>query len=191
MLPGSDTVAVKDPVITLREGRWEMWLCEHPLTEPQHEDRMSTAYLTSEDGLAWTRHGTVLSPRAGAWDARGARVSTVLSHDPLVVLYDGRATAADNWHEVTGVARADATGRLVADPAGPVLRSPYSDGAFRYVVAVPLPTGETRCYAEAARPDGAHDLVTWLSPCVSRSRSSRKSSTRSTASWSRWAVRVE
>ena len=42
---------------------WEMWLCEHPLTEPGEEDRMSTSYLTSSDGLAWTRHGTVLEPR--------------------------------------------------------------------------------------------------------------------------------
>ncbi|CUR55707.1 conserved hypothetical protein [metagenome] len=164
VLPGSDTVAVKDPVITLHEGRWEMWLCEHPLTEAEHEDRMTTSYLTSDDGLSWTRHGTVLSPRTGEWDARGARVSTVVSHEPLVVLYDGRPTAEDNWHEVTGVARADATGQLVADPNAPVLRSPYSDGAFRYAVAVRLPDGSTRFYAEVARPDGAHDLVTSLSP---------------------------
>ena len=71
---------------------------------------MTTSYLTSADGLAWTRHGTVLEPTPGTWDARGARVTTVLSHDPLVVLYDGRPTAEDNWHETTSVARADATG---------------------------------------------------------------------------------
>jgi hypothetical protein len=164
VLPGSTEVAVKDPVITLYDGRWEMWLCEHPLTESGHEDRMSTAYLTSSDGLAWTRQGTVLAPRPGAWDARGARVSAILSHEPLVVLYDGRRSAADNWHEVTGVARADAAGRLVADQDAPVLRSPYSDGAFRYTVAVRLLDGSTRFYAEVARPDGAHDLVTALSP---------------------------
>ncbi|MGD9962125.1 hypothetical protein [Nocardioides sp.] len=164
VLPGTAEVAVKDPVITLRDGRWEMWLCEHPLTDAGHEDRMSTSYLTSKDGLAWTRHGTVLTPRAGRWDAREARVSTVISHEPLVVLYDGRPTAADNWHEVTGVARAATDGQLVADESAPVLRSPFSDGAFRYAVAVPLPDGSTRFYAEVARPDGAHDLVTSLSP---------------------------
>jgi hypothetical protein len=46
---------------------------------------------------------------------------------------------------------------------GPVLRSPYSDGALRYVAAVPLPEGGTRFYFEAARPDGAHDLMTSVS----------------------------
>ena len=124
---------------------------------------MSTSYLTSHDGLAWTRHGTALEPRAGTWDQRGARVTTVLSHDPLVVLYDGRPTAEDNWHEVTSVARADATGQLVADPEGPVWRSPDSDGALRYASAVPQPDGGIRFYFELARPDGAHDLVTTLS----------------------------
>jgi hypothetical protein len=164
VLPGDDAVAVKDPVVTVRDGRWEMWLCEHPLTEPGHEDRMTTAYLTSDDGLAWTRHGTVLEPRAGEWDARGARVTTVVSHDPLVVLYDGRPTAEDNWHETTSVARADDSGRLVPDPDAPVLRSPRSDGALRYAAAVPQPDGSTRFYFEMARADGAHDLVTSLSP---------------------------
>ena len=163
VLPGDTATAVKDPVITERDGHWEMWLCEHPLTDPGAEDRMSTSYLTSEDGLAWTRHGTVLAPRPGLWDARGARVTTVLSHDPLVVLYDGRATAEDNWHETTSVARADATGVLIADPDAPVLRSPESDGALRYATAVRQPDGSTRFYFELARPDGAHDLVTTLS----------------------------
>ncbi len=163
VLPGDDTVAVKDPVITVRDGHWEMWLCEHPLTDPGEEDRMSTSYLTSTDGLAWTRHGTVLEPTPGAWDARGVRVTTVLSHEPLVVLYDGRPTAEDNWHEMTSVARANGHGRLKADRDAPVLRSPSSDGALRYASAVPLPDGSTRFYVEVARPDGAHDLVTVLS----------------------------
>lgn len=164
VLPGDERVAVKDPVVTVRDGRWEMWLCEHPLDDPGHEDRMSTSYLTSDDGLVWQRHGTVLAPRDGQWDARGARVTTVLSHDPLVVLYDGRARAEDNWHEVTGVARGGADGVLVADAESGVLRSPWSDGALRYAAAIALPDGATRFYFELARPDGAHDLVTSLSP---------------------------
>ena len=162
-LHGSDTVAVKEPVITVRDGRWEMWLCEHPLTEAGHEDRMSTSYLTSDDGLAWERHGTVLEPTPGSWDARGARVTTVLSNDPLVVLYDGRRTAEDNWHEVTGVARSE-DGLILTPDHAPALASPHSDGALRYVAVVPLPEGGSRWYAEVARPDGAHDLVTVLAP---------------------------
>ncbi|HCB04803.1 MAG TPA: hypothetical protein DEQ43_11255 [Nocardioides bacterium] len=161
VLPGSATVAVKDPVIEhpLQPGEeWVMWLCCHALTEPGHEDRMTTRRLTSTDGLAWTDHGEVLAGRPGRWDARGARVTTVLTREPLTVLYDGRPDAASNWHETTGVARWDGT-RLVAVDDEPI-SSPHSDGAWRYAAAVPLPDGRTRFYVEAARPDGAHDLVT-------------------------------
>jgi hypothetical protein len=163
-LPGSPTLAVKDPVIVVDdEGGWHAWVCEHPLTEAGDEDRMSTAYHSSGDGLLWLRHGTVLTPREGLWDARGARVSDVVSLDPLVVLYDGRPRSEDNWHETTGVARAsapgDPTSALVADTDEP-LRSPYSDGACRYATSVTMPDGTLRYYLELARPDGAHDLVT-------------------------------
>lgn len=162
VLPGDDLTAVKDPVIVIRDGVWQMWVCEHPLDVPGHEDRMSTAWATSNDGLVWTRHTTVLEPTPGSWDARGTRISAVLSHDPLVVLYDGRPTADDDRHEVTGVARSDGSGRLVPDPQAPVLRSPHGRGAFRYATSVELPDGSVRFYVERERPDGAHDLVTYL-----------------------------
>jgi hypothetical protein len=158
VLPGDDRVAVKDPVVEQTADGWRMWLCCHPLTEAGHEDRMTTRLLTSDDGLTWADHGEVLAGRPGRWDARGARVTTVVSRSPLVVLYDGRADAASNWHETTGVARWDGI-RLVPDDEDP-LASPRSDGAWRYASAVPMPEGGTRFYVEAARPDGAHDLVT-------------------------------
>jgi hypothetical protein len=158
VLPGDDRVAVKDPVVEQTIDGWRMWLCCHPLTDAGHEDRMTTRLLTSPDGLDWTDRGEVLAGRPGQWDSRGARVTTVLTSDPLVVLYDGRPDAASNWYETTGVARWDGE-RLVADDTDPIA-SPYSDGAWRYASAVPLPDGRTRFYVEAARPDGAHDLVT-------------------------------
>ena len=161
VLPGDDLMAVKDPVITQGPDGWQMWLCCHPLTEAGHEDRMTSRLLTSDDGLAWTDRGEVLAGRPEAWDERGARVTAVLPGapgEPVTVLYDGRADAASNWHETTGVARWDGV-RLVADDTAPI-RSPYSDGAWRYASAVPLPDGRVRYYVEAARPDGAHDLVT-------------------------------
>jgi hypothetical protein len=160
VLPGDAHVAVKDPVIAVTpEGAWEMWLCCHPLTEPGHEDRMSTRWLTSFDGLTWADQGEVLAGRPGAWDARGARVTTRIGDD--VFLYDGRPDAASNWYETTGLARWDGD-RLVPDPEIGPIRSPYSDGAFRYASAVPLPDGRIRYYVEAARPDGAHHLVTMV-----------------------------
>ena len=161
VLPGDQHTAVKDPVITVSEDGWNMWLCCHPLDEPGHEDRMSTRHLTSDDGLSWVDRGEVLAGRPGAWDARGARVTAVLSQDPLTVLYDGRPDAASNWFETMGVAQWDGVRLAPADEAG-VMSSPHSDTAFRYATAVSLPQGGTRFYVEAARPDGAHDLVTMV-----------------------------
>ena len=162
VLPGDQAWAVKDPVI-LRDGPlWHMWVCCHPLAVPGDEDRMVTRHAISRDGLHWTDRGEVLRGTPGSWDERGARVTAVLDLDPLTVLYDGRATAADNWHETTGLARA-VGGILVSQGDAPVATSPDSDGALRYVSAVPLPDGRTRFYFEAARPDGAHDLMTSVS----------------------------
>lgn len=162
-LPGSDEEAVKDPVVRVDESGWRMWVCCHPLTEPGHEDRMTTRLATSDDGLVWRWQGVALAPTPDSWDARGARVVAVLDTSPLTVLYDGRATAEQNWHEVTGLA-VEREGRLVPDPDNPVAVSPHSDGAFRYATAVRLPDGSTRFYFEAARADGAHDLFTSLAP---------------------------
>ena len=76
---------------------------------------MTTAYATSSDGLSWDWHGDVLRPTPGTWDQRGARMTTILSSEPLVVLYDGRASAEENWFEKTGIAR-ERDGVLAADP---------------------------------------------------------------------------
>ena len=62
---GDDRTAVKDPVVRVRDGRWHAWICCHPLDQPGEEDRMTTAYATSEDGLVWDWHGTALAPRPG------------------------------------------------------------------------------------------------------------------------------
>jgi hypothetical protein len=157
VLAGDDRTAVKDPVIEAGADGWQMWLCCHPLTEAGHEDRMTTRRLTSDDGLTWTDRGEVLAGRPGTWDQRGARVTTRLPDGTF--LYDGRADAASNWFETTGVAHWDGA-RLVPDASVPPIASPYADGAFRYASAVALPDGRTRFYVEAARPDGAHDLIT-------------------------------
>jgi hypothetical protein len=156
-LPGGDRWALKDPIVWRNGAQWEMFICAHPLDIVGDEDRMTTWRATSTNGLDWSIDGEVLRGTPESWDARGTRVTAVISTDPLTVLYDGRSTADANWFETTGVAR-QVGDRLQAIGDEPVAVSPFSDGAFRYATVVDVGDGRRRVYFEAARPDGAHDL---------------------------------
>jgi hypothetical protein len=145
VLPGDERTGVKDPVVRREGGRWRAWVCCHPLDEPGEEDRMTTALATSDDGLDWHWEGTVLAPRRGAWDARGARVTAVLPDG--TTYYDGRATKEENFRERTGI-----VGR----------EGPVAD--VRYLDVLPLPDGSWRLFYEARLEDESHELRTELLP---------------------------
>ena len=153
VFPGDEQTGVKDPIVQRVDGGWRAWICCHPLDEPDEEDRMTSAYATSADGLDWDWHGTVLSPRPGTWDARGARVTAVLADGRAA--YDGRATKEENWFERTGLARHLGNGLLeqVGD-------EPLADA--RYLEVLELPAGGYRIYYEARLPDESHELRTEL-----------------------------
>ena len=162
VLPGDAKTGVKDPVIRLN-GTWEMWACCHPLGEPADADQMVTDYATSSDGVEWTWHGTALSGRPGYWDSRGTRISAVWRDaGQVIAYYDGRATAAENYEERTGIAVGAEPESLVALGARPAAESPHAGRGLRYLDILELPGGRHRIYYEMARADGAHELRTEL-----------------------------
>jgi len=167
VLPGDVTKrGVKDPVVHHHAGQWHMWATIHPLADPLETDQMTTEYATSADGLDWTWQGTALCGRPGEWDARGTRVTAVrFAGQAVTAYYDGRASAAENYEERTGVAvGADPAALTATSPpgAGPAAASPYRGGGLRYLDLVDLPGGRTRLYYEMTQPDGSHALVTEL-----------------------------
>ena len=150
--PGDELTGVKDPVVRRTPHGWQAWVCCHPLDVPGHEDRMSTRYATSADGLTWTWGDTALAGRPGHWDARGARVTAVLPDGSAA--YDGRASAEENFSERTGLALpGKAPGALRATGDAPV-------SGVRYLDVVPLRHGGFRLYYESPLPDGSHELRT-------------------------------
>ncbi len=170
--PGDERTAVKDPVVVLGpDERWHAWLCLHPLDVIGHEDRMTTAYVTSTDGIDWTEPRTVLAPDGDGWDARGRRLATVLAQPDgsVLALYDGRADAAQNWYERTGTARARMMdGSFEVDRDATVMSSPFGRSTLRYASAA-LGPDATLVYYEAAGPDGANEIrVERLSPSTGR-----------------------
>ena len=157
VFPGSHLVGVKDPVIRHAGGLWHAWICCHPLDEPGEEDRMTTAYATSEDGLAWKWMGEALAGRPGKWDSRGARVTSVLGDGRAY--YDGRASKEENFLERTGVASPhEEPGPLVAEGDAPI-------AGVRYLDVVPMDSGGSMAFYERPLHDGSHELCveTWTS----------------------------
>lgn len=165
VLPGdAKKRAVKDPVIIRDGGRWHMLATIHPLLDPDQTDQMSTEYATSADGIDWTWQGTALAGRPGEWDARGVRAAAIRSGgEGFAVFYDGRASAAENYEERTGVAAGTELSALAATSApgaGPAAFSAHGGGGLRYTDIVDLPDGSYRLYYELTQPDGSHALVT-------------------------------
>jgi hypothetical protein len=165
VLPGDERTAWKDIVVDYDEngergGGWHMWACRHPLDGGDDEaDRMTTWYASSPDGLEWTMEGQALGPTPGSWDARGARVTSVLEFEgAYTAFYDGRASAVENWYERTGYALG--SGPELFTAAG----GPTPAGHTARYLSVAQPPGGYRFYWEAARADGANELRTAYVP---------------------------
>jgi hypothetical protein len=163
VLPGDNKTGVKDPVIQYRDGNWDMWATCHPLEDPGEADQMETRYASSADGREWTWHGTALTGRPGAWDSRGTRVAAISrSNGTIAAFYDGRASAAENYEERTGIAVGTEPSALAAQSDTPAVGSRHAGGGLRYLDVLTLPDGRHRIYYELTRADGAHELRTEL-----------------------------
>jgi hypothetical protein len=163
VLPGDGRTAVKDPVVQRSADGWEAWICVHPLDDAEATDRMWSVYTVSEDGITWDKEAEALRPTAGRWDARGMRITAARRDDRgWMALYDGRASAAENFEERTGLARGASPDHLAPVGDAPAAASPHGAGGLRYVSLVPLPGGRHRVYYEASCQDGSHELRTEL-----------------------------
>jgi hypothetical protein len=148
IFPGSASFGIKDPVL-VRGRDLRIWATLHPLTEgDENADQMISVEAYSGE--------TVMAPEPGTWYGRGTRITAVVGE---YAYFDGRASAAENYEERTGIAKWNGSRYIpVAGPAS----SPFGGGALRYVSAIGLPTGRLRLYYESATKYGSHELRTEL-----------------------------
>ena len=150
IFPGSAAFGIKDPVLVRGEDL-RIWATLHPLAEgDENADQMISVEAYSGE--------PVMVPEPGTWYGRGTRITAAVGE---YAYFDGRASAAENYEERTGMAKWNGS-RYVA-VAGPV-SSPFGGGALRYVSAIELPAGKLRLYYESATEYGSHELRTEL--CV-------------------------
>jgi len=148
IFPGSAEFGIKDPVV-LRGNHFRIWATQHPLNEgDENSDKMTSVVADTCE--------PILVPEPGTWYSRGTRITAVVGD---YAYFDGRASAAQNYEEQTGIARWD--GSRYVPVSGPV-SSPFGGGALRYLSAIPLPHGRLRLYYESATEYGSHELRTEL-----------------------------
>jgi hypothetical protein len=173
VMAGDAATAWKDPVVSCGTRGWEMWACRHQIEPPEDADRMDSWYATSADGVAWELRGVALRPTPGTWDGRGARITAVVGDGGAAggwtALYDGRASATENWRERTGLALGEKPWSFKAVGRGPVA----AGISLRYASPVRVPDGGWFVYYEWELTDGTHDLrVEYVPPPASLSQSS-------------------
>jgi hypothetical protein len=167
----TDEETVKDPVVLTVGSLFYMFYAGHDGTSEQAHLARST------DGEDWIRvDGNPILARGG-WHDHHTRVSCVVPAPDVpawFVLYDGSGSDdyGATWNLRTGLAVSRDLARFVdATPDRPLLGAPGAGevvpldqfGTCRYLDALPTDEGLT-LFAEVARPDGAFELVRFVTP---------------------------
>ncbi len=118
-----------------------------------------TGLASSHDGIHWEWEGHVLTPPNSGWDSYATRIGCFVYSPPVFTgFYDGSASVAENYEERLGVAVSlDLRNWRRVSVDSPVLTSPHSSGALRYLDAIPV-GNQIYFYYEFAREDGSHEL---------------------------------
>lgn len=169
-----EVAGVKDPAVIRIGNTYHMLVSYHRVPEAELGrpsltrlgDTIATGVGTSNSGLAlsddginWTWHGDVLSPRPGRWDAFCARITGVF-HTPFgfLAFYDGMPDISRNYEEQASLAwSGDLRSFKSFDTDAPLFTSPFSSGSVRYIEPL-MAKGRLFLYYEFAREDGAHQL---------------------------------
>lgn len=117
-----------------------------------------TGLALSIDGRSFDWQGEVFGVGSG-WDSYQTRLNSIARIDGAWIgLYDGAASAAENYEEHCGLAIShDLTHWTRLTTRAPWVTSPHGSTSLRYVDAVPM-GDELWLYYEYARADGAHEL---------------------------------
>ena len=166
VLPGSDTAAVKDPVLRHDGQQWHLWASVHPLRRPGRDrpDDHRARHQPRRRQLDLAGHRAGRHRRAaGTPAASGSPPSCWTATAP------GRCTTAGPRRRRTGRSGpawpcSDGDGGFTAAADGPLLQSPHPPAGLRYADVVAVPGGGARWFYEATRADGAHELRTVLLP---------------------------